>query len=260
VDERLDLSRDVELIKGVISAAFDNNSCRWNVRLCNGEVIDCKYLVLCTGFAAKTYIPDWRGLYNFKGIMHHTGKTSILICKLNAKIKAAKYPQSGIDYKGKKVAVIGTGASGVQTIQEIGSDVEHLTVFQRTPNLCLPMGQRKLDAQTEAYTKKEGGYEDIFKYRRTTFGGMQFDFSDKAGDDDNAEQKREFYEKLWADGSFRFWLATYKDLLYDKKVSPPRMSWLAVLDCCYSVGDYFECITSPLSSHASYPGSVPGEC
>lgn len=221
MDKRLDLGRDVELNKEVIGAEFDIGSCRWNVRLSTGEVINCKYFVLCTGFAARIYIPNWRGMKKFKGIMHHTGMTSVLLSKLNANSKAAKYPQSGIDYKGKKVAVVGTGASGVQIIQEIGPDVEHLTVLQRTPNLSLPMGQQKLDPQTEDLIKKKGGYEQIFKYRRETFGGFQFDFSDKAGDDDNPEQKNEFYEKLWSAGGFRFWLATYKDLLFDKKVSSP---------------------------------------
>jgi cation diffusion facilitator CzcD-associated flavoprotein CzcO len=107
----------------------------------------------------------------------------------------------------------------VQCIQEIGPEVGHLTVLQRTPNLCLPMNQHKLDHQTEARVKKEGGYEQVFKYRRETFGGFHFDFSEKAGDEDNAEQKKEFYQKLWNGGGFRFWLATYKDCLFNKKVS-----------------------------------------
>jgi len=129
--------------------------------------------------------------------------------------------------------VIGTGASGVQTTQEVGPEVEHLTVLQRTPNLCLPMGQQKLDSQTEACIKHEGGYERIFKYRRETFGGFHIDFSEKKGDDDSAEQKKEFYEKLWSNGGFNFWLASYKDLLFDKKVSVHFILKLVYLDRPY---------------------------
>lgn len=75
VDKKLDLSKDIELMKTVISAEFDIYSSRWNVKLNTGEVIDCKFFVLCTGFAAKHYVPDYQGLDKFKGVMHHTGKS-----------------------------------------------------------------------------------------------------------------------------------------------------------------------------------------
>jgi len=203
VDKKLDLSRDVMLNTVVKGAEFDTKSCRWNVRLGTGEVLDCKYFILCTGFAAKLHIPDFKGMENFKGTMHHT----------------AKYPQNGIELKGKKVAVIGTGASGVQCIQEIGPEVDHLTVLQRTPNLCLPMRQTKLDPKQEKERKANGDYEQVFKYRQETFGGFHFDFYQVDGGDENAEQKRALYEKLWDGGGFRFWLATYKDLLFKKEVN-----------------------------------------
>lgn len=81
------------------------------------------------------------------------------------------------------------------------------------------MNQHKLDPQTEARVKKEGGYDHVFKYRRETFGGFHFDFSEKEGAEDDDEQKKKFYEELWTGGGFRFWLATYKDCLFDKKAS-----------------------------------------
>lgn len=121
--------------------------------------------------------------------------------------------------KGKKVAVIGTGASGVQCIQEIAQEVSHLTVFQRTPNLCLPMNQHGMDAETENRLKKDGDYERSFKLRRETFSGLDFDWYDKDGDEENAEQKKELFEKLWAAGGFRIWLSNYRDLLLNRKVN-----------------------------------------
>jgi len=81
------------------------------------------------------------------------------------------------------------------------------------------MGQHKLDPEKEAKLKDSGEYQKVFDYRRETFGGFHFDFSEKEGDEDNAEQKKAFYEKLWDGGGFRFWLATYKDLLFNKKVN-----------------------------------------
>jgi cation diffusion facilitator CzcD-associated flavoprotein CzcO len=74
VDKKLDLSKDVMLNTVVKGADFDKPSCRWNVRLASGEVLNCKYFILCTGFAAKDHVPDFKGLDKYKGIMHHTGK------------------------------------------------------------------------------------------------------------------------------------------------------------------------------------------
>src|SRR6266536_4880764 len=142
----------------------------------------------------------------------------------------AKYRQEGIDFKGKKVAVIGTGASGVTVFRRLAQKLATsqvntpiisisikrtmiLTispVLQRTSNLCLPMNQRKLDPNEEAKVKEEGGYEQVFKYRLETFCGFHFNFDTKEGGEDNADQKRALYEKLWSGGGFRFWLA-YKD-------------------------------------------------
>lgn len=121
--------------------------------------------------------------------------------------------------EGKRVAVIGTGASGIQTIQEIGPIAKHLTVLQRTPNLCLPMQQKKIDVEMQRRSKEDGDYEKAFKYRRETFAGFHFDWDKKEGDEASPQEKRELYEELWAGGGFRFWLAGYKDTLFSKKVN-----------------------------------------
>ncbi|KAL3427218.1 hypothetical protein PVAG01_00727 [Phlyctema vagabunda] len=203
VDKKLDLSRDVMLNTGVLAAEFDIVNSRWKIKLTTGDIYDAKYLVLCTGFAAKRYEPKFKGREKYKGIIHHT----------------AVYPQEGIDMKDKRVAVIGTGASGVQCIQEIAPVVKHLTVLQRTPNLCLPMHQHKLDPAAQAAEKANGTYEEYFKLRRETFGGFHFDFLKRSGHDDTPEQQREVYEKAWQGGGFRFWLAIYEDHLFDKQVN-----------------------------------------
>lgn len=98
-------------------------------------------------------------------------------------------------------------------------EVGRLTVFQRTPNLCLSMNQKKLDSYAETEERKKGCHDWIYKRRREIFAGFHFDFSEKSGDDDTAEQKKAFFEELWSAGSFGFWLATYKDVLFNKTVN-----------------------------------------
>jgi len=138
VDKKLDLSRDIRFNTRVRSAEFDEGAGQWIVRANEDVVVRARFVVVCSGFAAKPYVPAIEGLNNFRGACHHT----------------ALWPQQGLDMAGKRVGVIGTGASGVQVIQEAASVVSQLTVFQRTPNLALPMRQQKLDR--EAKQKREG--------------------------------------------------------------------------------------------------------
>ena len=88
-----------------------------------------------------------------------------------------------------------------------------MTLFQRTPNLALPMRQRKLTKEEQDEAKK--GYEELFKHRMTTFAGFAYDFVDKNTFDDSEEERQRFFEDLWDKGGFHFWLATYKDMLFE---------------------------------------------
>lgn len=122
--------------------------------------------------------------------------------------------------KGKRVAQIGTGASGIQVIQEIGDATKHLTIYQRTPNFCLPMNQRMLDAEEEQKKKDAGTYTKEFDACRTTFSGFSYDFALKNTFDDTKEQRDAFYHDLLVtQGGFRYWLGTYKDMLFDQKAN-----------------------------------------
>jgi cation diffusion facilitator CzcD-associated flavoprotein CzcO len=98
----LNVRKDIFLDKRVVKARFDTNTDRWTVTAEDGTVVKARFLALCTGFASKIYIPDLKGLDSFQGISHHT----------------AHWPQEGVELKGKRVGVIGTGASGVQVSKE----------------------------------------------------------------------------------------------------------------------------------------------
>lgn len=125
------------------------------------------------------------------------------------------WPQYGVNLKGKKIAQIGTGASGIQVIQEIGDQAKELIIYQRTPNLCLPMNQAKLDPEEEKKKKENGEYEEKMKLTRETFAGFYYDFLTKNTFDDNAEEREKTYNRLMnEEGGFTFWLKTYKDMLF----------------------------------------------
>lgn len=121
VESKLNVKKDTAFDSRVVSAEFDRDIQKWVVKTEDGRTARCNFLINAIGFAAKRYFPDWKGLENFKGEMHHS----------------SFWPESGVDVKGKRVAVIGTGSTGIQIAQETAKEASNVTVFQRTPNLCL---------------------------------------------------------------------------------------------------------------------------
>ncbi len=195
VDQRLDLSKDVVFNTRVEAADFDEDRRRWVVRTQDGGLVRTRFLVLCTGFAAKPYIPALKGLDRFAGAKHHT----------------AWWPQNGLDLTAKRVGVIGTGASGVQVVQEAAAVATELTVFQRTPILALAMQQCALDEATQVEMKRD--YPARFARRRESFGGFDFHASGKSALEVSPEERRAIYEASWAAGGFSFWASTFYDVM-----------------------------------------------
>jgi len=112
------------------------------------------------------------------------------------------------------VVVIGTGASGVQVVQEAAHDAAQVTLFQRTPNLALPMRQRQLDhADNDAI---RADMPERFDTRYKAFAGFDFDFMPEEAAKATAEERRATYERFWADGGFPLWVGMYYDLLADE--------------------------------------------
>lgn len=201
VDSKLKLSKDVRFNTTITSAHFNTSHDEWRLQTDKGGFIEARYMILATGFASKRYIPHLKGLESFSGDAYHTGT----------------WPQGGLEVKGKRVGVIGTGASGVQVIQEIAPEVGHLTVFQRTPNLALPMRQETLNIDKQQEEKK--GYLELFKISKATFSGYDYEFEPKASTNVPEREQQEFWESLWDLGGFHIWLGNYNNLMKEKKIN-----------------------------------------
>jgi cation diffusion facilitator CzcD-associated flavoprotein CzcO len=186
----------------VVGAHFDKPSSRWITRTEDGRSAKSKYLLLALGFAAKRHFPDWPGLDQFKGELHHS----------------SFWPDAGVDVKGKRVGIIGTGSTGIQITQETSKEAASVTNFVRTPNLCLPMQQQDITKE-EQDKRKQGDYQEFFRNRLNTFAGFQYDFVQKNTMDDSPEEREAFYEKLFEAGGFEYWLANYQDLLFDNEAN-----------------------------------------
>ena len=199
VSSKLGLNPDIRFNRRVNEAEFDPATNRWTVRSSDGSVTRARYFVLCTGLGSKPYVPDLAGLSDFAGERHHT----------------ALWPQQGLDLAGKRVGVVGTGASGVQVAQEAAGVAAHLTVFQRTPNLALPMRQRKLDDDTIRRMKVD--YPRAYEKRRTTFGGFDYESLEKSASEVSDEERRATFERIWEIGGLAPWVGSFNDLLVNEQ-------------------------------------------
>ena len=142
-----------------------------------------------------------RGRDSFKGESFHT----------------ARWPHEPVDFEGKRVAVIGTGATGVQTIQTIAETVGHLTVFQRTPNWCAPLHNGKIDAETQA--KIKAGYPEMFARCQETFACFLHTPDPRGAFEVSDEEREAFYEKLYGERGFGIWQGNFRDILIDRKAN-----------------------------------------
>jgi cation diffusion facilitator CzcD-associated flavoprotein CzcO len=198
VDEVWDLSRDIRFSTRVEGATWDEAERRWLVTTDVGGPLRGRFVVLCTGFAAKAYVPDIPGLAGFGGACHHT----------------AHWPPAGIDMTGLRVGVIGTGASGVQVVQEAAKVAADVTVFQRTPMMALAMQQRRLTRAEQDEAKVR--YPEIFRKRRETNAGFDWVGLSEPTLSVPDGERRATFERLWQEGGFAFWAGGYSDIVLDE--------------------------------------------
>ena len=195
VADKFDLRRDIRLNSRVLSAIFDEDANLWDVRMEDGHRARGRFLITSVGILSAGYIPDFEGLNSFKGEWCHTGR----------------WPAEGMDLAGKRVGVIGTGATGVQLITEIAKEVGHLTVFQRTANFCAPLRNGPIDPETQREIKQN--YPEIFKKCMETAGSFMHEFDPRSAMDVSPEERLEQYERLWAEPGFKKWLANFHDVM-----------------------------------------------
>jgi cation diffusion facilitator CzcD-associated flavoprotein CzcO len=201
VERVLDVKKDVEFGVTVAGAWFDAHAegeRKWRVETGDGRVTHCRFLILCVGSSSERYIPDIPGLGTFKGQVCHS----------------AEWPRGGVDVAGKKVAVIGTGASGVQIIQSWAKEAGNLVVFQRTPNLALPMQQEALSPEAQRNITEQ--LPRIFADRQKTWSGYLDESTLEKTFDASPEAREAHFEALYKRGGFAFYLAGYSDLLTDE--------------------------------------------
>ncbi len=200
IADMLDLRRDISFSTKITTATFNESAGRWRVETDQGDVIDTQFVIGCTGMLSAPLTDRFPGQSSFKGQIVHTGR----------------YPKGGLDLEGKRVAVIGTGATGIQVIQTIAPIVDKLTVFVRTPQYVLPMKNPKYGPD-EAHWYK-GRFDELKTNIPHTFTGFEYDFQHTWANLSPAE-RRAILEEIHADGSLKLWLASFAEMFFDEAVS-----------------------------------------
>jgi cation diffusion facilitator CzcD-associated flavoprotein CzcO len=201
VADKFDLRRDIQFESRVTAAIWDEAPRSWNVTLQDGSRFRTRFLITAIGPLSTPTMPRIEGVDSFRGRSFHT----------------ARWPKAPVDFAGQRVAVIGTGATGVQTIQTIAGSVGHLTVFQRTPNWCAPLHNGKIDAETQKQIK--AGYPEMFRRCQETFACFLHTPDPRGTFEVTDEEREAFFEKLYAERGFGIWQGNFRDILIDRKAN-----------------------------------------
>ena len=231
VADRFNLRSDIQLNTRVDAAVFDESASTWQVTTSERKTVRAKFVVLATGCLSNARMPDIKGLSEFKGKVYHTGH----------------WPHEPVDFTGQRVAVIGTGSSGIQSVPVIAEQASQLTVFQRTPNFSIPARNAALTAEErEAFRAK---YPEIRRFaREEARNGIYTEMPDRGALDDGENERRSKYEARWAHGGLTF-MSVYNNLAIDKAANDTAANFVR--------GKIAEIVKDPDTARMLQPNNHP---
>jgi len=202
VADRFDLRRDIRFETWVEDARYDEGAQRWTIETSTRVRATAQFLICAVGALSTANMPDIPGIHDFAGETYHTGH----------------WPHEPVAFEGKRVAVIGTGSSGIQVIPEIAKEAAHVTVLQRTPQFAFPAGNRAITPDEMA--KVRANWESFREKMYANLGGFPADPNpSRSALEDTAEQRQAFYEALWQRGGFGFFLNLYGDIAVSEEAN-----------------------------------------
>ena len=202
VADKFDLRKDIQLNTRIKSAVWNAESSTWLITSEDSEQWEARFFLSCVGMLSAPTTPDFPDREQFKGTILHT----------------ARWPQNGIDLKGKKVGVVGVGATGIQVIQTLAPEVGELKVFMRTPQYAVKMNNYEMDDEKLEYWRTQ--YPELKKHLHTTFGGFEWD-APEIGEalEMTKEERLQRLEECWQDGSLKMWVGTYPEIIMDEAIN-----------------------------------------
>jgi cyclohexanone monooxygenase len=201
VADRFDLRRDIQFETWIEDARYDEATQRWTVETSQGQRASARFLICAVGALSTANVPNIPGINDFAGETYHTGR----------------WPHEPVSFEGKRVAVIGTGSSGIQAIPEIAKEADHVTVLQRTAQFAFPAGNRPLTPDDLALARED--WEKVKAMMIAHPGGFPHEGNSLAALDYTPEEREAHYEKLWKRGGFQFFLDGYNDIAVSEEAN-----------------------------------------
>jgi cation diffusion facilitator CzcD-associated flavoprotein CzcO len=209
VTEKFDLRKHMQFGVKVEAATWDEAQTLWRLRLDDGRRVTTRFLITAIGLLSAQTVARYEGVDEFAGLSFHT----------------RDWPEEPVELSGKRVAVIGTGSSGVQVIQEIAEQVGELTVFQRRPNWCVPLHNAEISAEEMADIKQR--YDEIYARCDSTNAGFIHDVDYRPFYEVPREERLAKWEKLYASPGFGLWLGNFIDIYTDEQANAEASEFVA---------------------------------
>ena len=209
VADKFDLRWDIQFRSTVAAARWDEAANQWNVTLESGEQATARFLFTAIGILSAYTLPAIPGRDSFKGPAYHP----------------ARWPRTPVDFTGKRVGIIGTGATAIQAIPEIAKQAAHLTVFQRRPNWAAPLHNSKISKEEMEEIKSR--YEEIYAHCATTPGWFIHQPDPRKTVDVPPEEREAFWEKLYGEPGFGIWMGNFRDILTNEEANAAITAYIA---------------------------------
>ncbi|PDT73635.1 NAD(P)/FAD-dependent oxidoreductase [Bradyrhizobium sp. C9] len=209
VADKFDLRKYMQFNCKVEAMRFDEARDLWQLKLGDGRELTCRFVVLGIGLLSAPTMPRVPGIEDFKGLSFHT----------------YYWPHEPVDLKGKKVAVIGTGATGIQVIGEIADKVGELTVFQRRPNWSAPLNNSAISEAEMADIRAR--YDEIFAACALTPGSFVHGPDKRGFYEVSREERLALWDKLYDEPGFGIWLANFREIFMDEAANAELSEYIA---------------------------------
>ena len=209
VADKFDLRRDVQFRSAVTAAHWDDAANQWTVTLDSGQQARATFLITAIGILSAHTLPAIPGRESFRGPAYHP----------------ARWPHTPVDFTGKRVGIIGTGATAIQAIPEIAKQAAQLTVFQRRPNWAAPLHNAKIGKQEMEAIKTR--YEEIYARCAETPSWFIHEADRRKTMDVPPEEREAFWEKLYAEPGFGIWMGNFRDILIDETANAAISEFIA---------------------------------
>jgi cation diffusion facilitator CzcD-associated flavoprotein CzcO len=207
--DKLGLRDDISFNTRVEAATFDDATNLWTLSGADGTRLRARFVIAATGILSVPFYPDVPGKDDFRGESYHTGG----------------WPAEPVDFVGKRVAIIGVGASAVQLLPAIVDEVASVTVYQRTANWCAPLNNSPITSEEQA--RIGASFDELYRTCHSTFSGFMHQDNGRNTFDDTPEERLRTYEEIWNDPGHTGLFGNYSDLLTDQAANDEFCTFLA---------------------------------